>query len=576
MITPDKYIAKWPDMEYENFIAWLEGIERKFASNKAILYRTGKQTDFSVITYAEYAAECRRIARGLLALGLSKGDRVALWAENRPEWMVVWMGTVIAGLVIVPIDALSSEAECTGVLKMAAPKVFFCSQRNREFAQSLGERGVQVEHLVFFSDEGPDSVKEFGLDAGNVKLPLASDIAGDDPVSVIFTSGTTGLSKGVMLKHRGIIANSNGAILSLKPYIQDVFINVLPLHHTYPTTCTFISPLSLGIPVVLIEKLVGKVVLDDIRKGKVTFLIAVPLLFDKVKAGIEQGLRELPAPVRGLISGLRRLTLFFGRLGFTAFGRVTLYPIRKKIGIETIRMMVAGGGPLSPKTADFFDSLGICMVHGYGLSENSPLISVNVPEYKNNISVGLPVKYTEVKIIDPDEDGSGEIAVKGPSLMLGYYNNPEGTKEVFTSDGFLLTGDLGYRDKKGFVFINGRKKSLIVSSGGKNIYPEEIESCFEGSRVVGEILVMGRKSPRSDGEMVFAAVYPNWEALKADHPEKDLDAEFVYSLIKLEIEAKNRTLVGYKKISGFKVVAVPFEKNAQEKIKRYLYKDIAN
>jgi long-chain acyl-CoA synthetase len=576
MIEPSKYIANWPDMEYQNFIAWLEDIERKYAGNRAILYRAGKQADFSVITYAEFAAECRRIARGLLALGLSKGDRVALWAENSPEWMIVWMGAVIAGLVIVPIDALSSEAECANILKMAAPKVFFCSSRKKEFAASLETRGIRIDRLVYLGEEGPLSVKEFGQDSGGVRLPPASDISGDDPVSVIFTSGTTGLSKGVILKHRGIIANANGAILSLQPNNRDVFINVLPLHHTYPTTCTFISPLSVGIPVIIIEKLVGKVVLDDIRKGRVTFLIAVPLLFDKVKAGIEQGIRDLAAPVRGLVNGLRRLTLFFNRLGFTAFGKFTLYVIRKKIGIETVRIMVAGGGPLSPKTADFFDSLGFCMVHGYGLSENSPLVSVNVPTRKNNLSVGLPVKYTEVKIIDQDKEGVGEIAVKTPSLMLGYYNNPEATREAFSDDGFLRTGDLGYQDKKGFIFINGRKKSLIVSSGGKNIYPEEIEACFEGSRIVGEILVMGRREPESGGELVFAAVYPNWEALKADYPDKELDAEVVYNLIKQEVEAKNRTLVGYKKISGFKVVAVPFEKNAQEKIKRYLYKDMAN
>jgi long-chain acyl-CoA synthetase len=576
MLEINKYIADWPDMGYPNFIAWLEDIESKYAQNRAILYRAGLQTDFSVITYAEFAAECRRIARGLLELGLSKGDRVALWAENCPEWMLIWIGAVIAGLVIVPIDALSSEAECANILKMASPGAFFCSPRRKEFARSLESRGIRIARLLYVNDEGPDSVKEFGRGASGVRLPSASDIAADDPVSIIFTSGTTGLSKGVVLKHRGIIANSNGAILSLKPNSRDVFINVLPLHHTYPTTCTFISPLSIGIPVIIIEKLVGKVVLDDIRKGRVTFLIAVPLLFDKVKAGIEQGMRELPGPVRVLINGLRCLTLFFNRLGFSGFGRFALYMIRKKIGIETVRIMVAGGGPLSPKTADFFDSLGFCLVNGYGLSENSPLVSVNVPKYKNNLSVGLPVKYTEVRIIDQDGEGVGEISVKTPSMMLGYYNNPEATKDAFTSDGFLCTGDLGYRDKKGFIFINGRKKSLIVSSGGKNIYPEEVESCFEGSRVVKEILVFGRKNPETGGELVFAAVYPNLEALQADYPGRELDAKFVHSLIKQEVEAKNRTLVGYKKISGFKVVDTPFEKNAQEKIKRYLYKDAGN
>jgi long-chain acyl-CoA synthetase len=235
-------------------------------------------------------------------------------------------------------------------------------------------------------------------------------------------------------------------------------------------------------------------------------------------------------------------------------------------------MMVGGGGPLNPKTADFFESLGFCVVHGYGMSENSPLISVNTPWHKNNVSVGLPVKYTDVKIIDTNEEGIGEIAVKSPSLMLGYYENSEATQEVFTDDGYLKTGDLGYRDEQGFIFINGRKKNLIVSSGGKNIYPEEIEAHFEGSRVIGEILILGRKEAEFGGEQIFAVAVPNTEVLAEDYPGKEADEAFIHGLIKTEIERVNRTLVGYKKISDFVMRREEFEKNAQKKIKRFLYK----
>jgi long-chain acyl-CoA synthetase len=207
------------------------------------------------------------------------------------------------------------------------------------------------------------------------------------------------------------------------------------------------------------------------------------------------------------------------------------------------------------------------------MSENSPLISVNTPWHKNNVSVGLPVKYTDVKILDVGEEGIGEIAVKSPSLMLGYYENPEATKEVFTDDGYLKTGDLGYRDEKGFIFINGRKKNLIVSSGGKNVYPEEIEAHFEGSRVIAEILILGRKEAEFGGEQIFAVAVPNAEALAEDYPGKEADEAFVYDLIKKEIGQVNRTLVGYKKISDFAVRREGFEKNAQQKIKRFLYKN---
>jgi long-chain acyl-CoA synthetase len=253
--------------------------------------------------------------------------------------------------------------------------------------------------------------------------------------------------------------------------------------------------------------------------------------------------------------------------------------VRKKAGLGTMRMMVAGGGPLNPKTADFFESLGFNIYHGYGMSENGPLISVGSPGFKNNASVGLPVKYTEVKIEDPDEYGSGEIVIRSPSIMLGYYENPEATKEVVTEDGWLRTGDLGYRDEMGFLYINGRKKNLIVSSGGKNIYPEEIEKPFDDSRVVGEILVVGRKE--EGGERIFAVVVPNREILSADYPEKvpkegELSREaldFIDGLVKKEIEKVNRTLPPYKKINGFILRQEEFEKNAQKKIRRFLYKE---
>jgi long-chain acyl-CoA synthetase len=384
-----------------------------------------------------------------------------------------------------------------------------------------------------------------------------------------------------MLHHKGIIANVNAAIISLRAYSWDVFINVLPLHHTYPTTCSFLAPLSVGAGTIIVEKLVGKVVLDDIRDGKGTFLIAVPLLYDKVMAGVKANMEKLSPIAKLVIGHLRAESLWLSKHKFPQFGKNLLMFVRKKMGLQTVRLMVAGGGPLNPKTADFFDSIGFCMVHGYGMSENSPLVSVNTPWHKNNVSVGLPVKYTDVKIVDPNDEGVGEIAYKSPSLMIGYYENPEATKEVFDNDGYLLSGDLGYIDDKGYIFINGRKKNMIVSAGGKNIYPEEIEACFDGSRVIGEILITGKKD-EAGGEEVYGLIYPNYEALAEDYPGKTgaagaaLEESFVFDLVKKEVEKVNRGLTGYKKISDFRLVKEEFEKNAQKKIRRFLYKDLTN
>ncbi|MCL2128244.1 MAG: AMP-binding protein [Treponema sp.] len=595
MLDYSEYVSDIPDITHQNFAQLLDQISRDHAERDAILYRSGRQKEFTRWTYSKFGDECRRVAKGLLAAGLVKGDRVVLWSENRPEWMAVWMGTLIAGICIVPVDFLVSEQECFNIIKITRAKALFYSERKRDFASSLPAKGVDVAVSVCISPcdgggrqagaaENPASAEaavsaefdRFGADAAGQALPPLDSIGPNDPASIVFTSGTTGFAKGVTLSHKNIISNTSGAIRMLQPNDRDVFINVLPLHHTYPTTCTFMSPIAFGIPVVIAEKIVGKVVIDDIRDAGVTFLIAVPLLFDKVMAAIEAGYNKLPGVLRGPLNVLRKIALAEANKGRFEFGQKAFRFIRKKANLQSVRIMVAGGGPLSPKTADFFDSLGFNIVHGYGMSENAPLITVNTPRHKRNVSVGLPISYTEVKILDQGPDGIGEIAVKSPSVMLGYFENPEATKEVFNEDGYLLTGDLGYRDEDGYLYIKGRKKSLIVSSGGKNIYPEEIEARFNNSRVIAEVLIVGRREPAYGGEQIIAVTVPNFEMIGEDYPGKENDDNFIRDLIKKSIADVNRSLSGYKKIGDFIVRKEPFEKNAQQKIRRFMYKHYEN
>ena len=578
MLHWNEYTDSKPDLPYPNFIAMLDDIET-CGEKTAIYYRKGKEAGFTRWSYTYYAAECRRIACGLLKAGLKKGDRAALWAENCPEWMAAWMGTVIAGCIIVPIDYLANDTECNNIISITEPKAFFYSKRKEEFVQSLN---LHAKLKICIDADEDDFYKRFGEDTG-ISLPSVYEIAENDPASISFTSGTTGFAKGVTLSHKNIISNINASVLALYPVPNDIFINVLPLHHTYPTTCSFLSPLAARLGIIIVEKLVGKVVIDDIRDAGGTFLIAVPLLYDKVKNALESGLKKLPFPVRLIVNMLRSISLAQARKSRIGFGRVMLKFVRKKAGLGSIRLMVSGGGPLHPGTADFFESLGFNIFHGYGMSENAPLITVGSPGFKNNVSVGLPVKYTDIKILDPNEEGKGEIAIKSPSVMLGYYKNPEATKEVITGDGWLLTGDLGYQDRKGFLYICGRKKNLIVSSGGKNIYPEEIEQCFNNSRTVGEILVLGRKD-QTGGEQIFAVSVPNRETLAMDYPDKigaegplnDETEKLIYSLVRAEIEQVNRRLPGYKKIADFTIRHEGFEMNAQKKIRRFLYKHYEN
>jgi long-chain acyl-CoA synthetase len=575
MLKVEDYISNTPDIPHNNFAQLVEQLSRDHAKKDAILFRSGEQKDFTRWNFGKFSDECRKVAKGLLAAGLVKGDRVVVWAENRPEWMAVWMGTVIAGISIVPVDFLVSEQECLNIIKITRAKAFFYSDRKRDFAKSLPGNGINLSISVCISPEAngePVEYNRFGADAGNQALPPPDSIEASHPASIVFTSGTTGFAKGVTLSHKNIIANASAAIRMLRPTPTDIFMNVLPLHHTYPTTCSFIAPLAVGIPTVIAEKIVGKVVVDDIRDAGVTFLIAVPLLYDKVMAAIESGYNKLSPVIRGPLNIFRAIALAQAKKGKPEFGRKVFRFIRKKANLHSILLMVAGGGPLSPKTADFFDSLGFNIVHGYGMSENAPLITVNTPWHKRNVSVGLPVSYTEVKIMEPGPEGIGEIACRSPSVMLGYFENEEATKEVIDENGFLLTGDLGYIDELGYLYIKGRKKNLIVGSGGKNVYPEEVEAHFQGSRAILEVLIVGRKEPTFGGEQIFAVMVPNYELIKEDYPGKENDDSFVNELIKKEVEAANRLLPVYKKVNDFTVRKEPFEKNAQQKIRRFLYK----
>lgn len=584
MLQLKDYTVDWPDFQFANFRAWLDSGERNWPDRVALRYRAGKNVDFETWTYARLASEARTLGSMLIASGARKGDRIAIWSENRPQWCAAWLGAVACGLTAVPLDYALAEADVIPILKACEPFALFVSSQRTASIPAFREACPGLREIIAFPEgsgpyakpadpgNGARAYAPVAAASWNADLPDANALKPDDIASIIFTSGTTGLAKGVMLSHRGILANVNASIMSLPIWKEDVFMDVLPLHHTYPTTCCFISPLTVGGSVTICEKVVGKVILADARDSGGTIIIGVPLLYDKVMAGLRQNFKGQPPAARALIGCLFGLSRTFRRAGVDGFGKAAFSGIRKKAGLSSVRLMVAGGGPLNPRTADFFNDFGICMVQGYGMSENGPLITTNTHKYKDPASAGLRVRYTEIKILDPDREGVGEIAVTSPSLMMGYYKNPEGTKAVFTEEGWLRTGDLGYLDDRGFLFITGRSKNLIVSAGGKNIFPEEIEQKFEGSRAIAEILVLGRKRSGADNaEDVIALCVPDLEAIEQDYPGRQEDGEFVRKLIESEIHAVNRGLAPYKKIVDVIVREEAFEKTSSQKIKRYLY-----
>ena len=602
------FYSRIPDRRYADFKDFLVSAASRGGARPAFRWRPGNDEEEVRLSFAELGDRAAGLASRFLSAGLVRGDRIAVLSENRPEWCVSYLGIVANGFVVVPLDtsldeaglernlrAAGCKAVCSSAKQIGRHPVLSDAAKRRETglalvldfdlpadtssasaAPSSGGRGVAASLAA--AGQGLESWVLAATSAVDPRLPRPGEIGAEADAVVFFTSGTTGLAKGIVLSHRAVLENVNAARMSLIVDESDVFVALLPLHHTYAATCSFLSGVEATCTIAVVDRIAPTVVLRAIRECGVTFVIGVPLLFDKLRSGIEAGIATSPPLIvvylRVLLAISRFLTVKLGiRVGRGLFGA-----LRRKAGLQTVRLAVSGGGPLSSATADFFDAIGINLVQGYGMSENGPLISVNLPEYKDNRSVGFPVKNTEVRIREPGPDGVGEIEARSPSLMKGYLAAPEATAEAFTADGWLRTGDLGRIDRRGFLFITGRRKNLIITEGGKNVYPEEIEGHLDESPWLKESLVVGRPAkPGVKGEDVVAIVVPDYDAIKAafgaqegwtgDRPPE----AYVHDLVRGEISRINKILPPYMKIVGFLVRKEEFEKTSSGKIRRFLY-----
>lgn len=584
-----RYYSRLPDCPYQDFRGFLDGVAARGGEKPAFRWRPGNDEEERVTSYAELGRQALGLASRFLAAGLARGDRIALLSENRPEWCVSYLAIVAAGFVVVPLDVSLDSPGILRNLDVARCRAICLSgkllARHPELSDPARLGGLGLDLVLDFDLAGgltpgsgmaPDRRESWLAATALPPSPSLADPGELDPGSdaiVFFTSGTTGLAKGIVLSQTAILANVNAARMSLIVDDRDVFVALLPLHHTYATTCAFLAGVEAGCTISIVDRIAPTVVLRAIKDCGVTFVIGVPLLFDKIRAGIEAELSRLPALPRSLIKALLGLSRFCAVRLRISLGRPLFGFLREKAKLGTVRLAVSGGGPLSPATADFFDALGICLVQGYGMSENGPLISVNLPERKDNRTVGFPVKDTELRIDDPGPDGIGEIQVRSPSLMRGYLEAPEATAEAITPDGWLRTGDLGRLDRRGMVTITGRRKNLIITEGGKNVYPEEIEGRLDASPWIKESLVVGRPArPGVQGEDVVAIVVPDQDAIKALYPDQAGDPGFVSDLVRGELSRINKSLPAYMKVVELMLRAEDFEKTSSGKIRRFLYK----
>ncbi len=379
-----------------------------------------------------------------------------------------------------------------------------------------------------------------------------------------------------MLAHRNISSNIHSLSQAVVFDQRDRFFSVLPIHHVYEATAGNWLPLSVGASITYSRSLKSKEMLEDAQGTEPTVMLAVPLLLEKMVLGIQKRLNESPAHLKVLTTLLRGSAKAFNAIHKQVGNRLFWRGLRRRMGFGKLRFFVSGGAALPPSVQKGLEGFGFTVLQGYGLSETSPVLTLNPPPRTRLGSIGLPIPDVDIQIIDPDSQGFGEIAAKGESVMSGYYKNDSATRAAFTDDGYFLTGDMGYRDKDGYLFLTGRKKSTIVTKGGKNIFPEEIESLMLESPFIDEILVIRGRHPRTGEDEVQAIIYPNRERIERHFSQERIALpvereEAIRNVLQEEIDERSKKLAAYKRIVHFKIREEEFPKTTTHKIKRYLF-----
>ena len=392
---------------------------------------------------------------------------------------------------------------------------------------------------------------------------INAEIDNDAMSVLLFTSGTTDTAKAVMLSHKNLAENLMGMTSMLNIVETDIFLSILPLHHTYECTCGFLCPLFRGASVAYCEGL--RHIVKNLQESKATVMLGVPLIFEAMYAKIWDHIEKDSKILRKVKIGLK-FSNFLKRLNID-ISRKLFAQIHNSIGGH-VRILISGAAGIDPLIAKGFREFGIPMVQGYGLTECSPIVALNRDVDFKDSSAGLPLPNAEVKIDNPNSEGVGEIIVKAPSVMMGYYKNEAATAKVI-KDGWFHTGDLGYFDADGFVYITGRCKNVIVTKNGKNIFPEEIETLLGRSRYIKEALVHGENDASGDIS-VFATIVPDMEKLQEEKAVLNISDPMVREIILSEIKTINKTLILYKHIKNFDLREEEFSKTTSKKIKRHL------
>lgn len=560
VLYPMRYINDLRDMIHSS--------AELYGGDPAFLVKDVPHGEYRPISYVQFKDDIDSLGTKLTELGL-KDKKVALIGENSYKWVVSYLAVVNGTGVIVPLDKELTEMEIRNLLDRAkVDAIIFSDKMESKVMEVIGDAGGIDIRINMDAAEDSEEIRSWDrlvtegrdlLEAGN-RIFADAVIDREAMCSLLFTSGTTGLSKGVMLSHKNISANVYNMSKYVKIRRPGGGLSILPMHHTYELTCHVFTAIYQGVFVAICEGL--RYIQQNLKESRATVMIGVPIVFETMHKKVwKQAEASGAATKMKRMMSLSRKTRLYNNQEVM---RKIFAKIHTSLG-NNVSLFIAGGAAINPDVIRDYEALGIPMIQGYGMTENAPIIAVNRDYYSKADSVGKPMPGTEVKIVDPDENGVGEIICRGPSVMIGYYDNPEATAEVL-KDGWLYTGDYGRLDEEGFLYISGRKKTVIVTKNGKNIFPEEIELLLSEQPYIEEVLVYGTIDKRDGDVVVKAEVYPSYDTIKEQLGE--LTEEEILKVIKNSIEEVNDRMSVYKRVKRFKIRTTEFEKTTTRKIKR--------
>ncbi len=529
-----------------------------------------KETPIPRVSYNSLLKNVLRFGTALRELGVKERSHIAVIGENRVQWSITYLTAMCFNYIIVPIDAKLSNNEILNIIYESDASVIVFSET---FDSMLREEKRALKHLKHYISMDLLAKKEGILSMveliNNSRGCSVDDLPKVDPramADIIFTSGTLGRAKGVMLTQRNLASNLMAMVSMIIINEKDRFLSILPIHHTYECTCGLLCPLFAGASAHYARSL--KTVVDDIQVVKATILLGVPLVFDKMFKRIYQAIKENKLKSI-IVPPLIKMTDFASRFGWKSSKKLIFSEVHEKFGGH-IRIFIAGGAAPDPMVAKGLRDLGFTFIQGYGLTETSPILTLNQLDNFKDEAAGIPLPGIEIRIDSKNDDGVGEVFAKGPSVMMGYYKNDTATREVF-EDGWFKTGDLGFIDDDGFLHICGRKKNVIISRSGKNVFPEEIEDILKRSPFIQECLVYGEDDPKLD-EIICAQIVVDAEAFieLSESRKVPITPELINEVLGKEVKKANAELSSFKQIKKFVVREQEFEKTTTQKIKRYL------